>query len=192
MADVADRAPSETSEAGDFEAFVAVDASRLTDGELVERMLLVNRMRARLDAAAVAVTDRFDAGLIGAADGARTTAAWVTQRVGVSYGAARGDVDLARALRDRHHIRTAHAAGRLTRDQVKALLRVRSTGLEEAFDACEAILVDEVATCTLNAGRRFLARWVTGGPGPVRDPRTRRPRPQRPRRTVPGQRVTGG
>ena len=52
-------------------------------------------------------------------------------------------------------------AGRLTRDQVRLLLKVRSRDLEEAFDACEAILVGEVATCTLNAGRRFLARWVT-------------------------------
>ncbi len=160
MVAVAGSAPSETTEPGDLYRFVEVDLPRCTDGELVDRLLQAQRMRARLDAAVVAITGVFDARLVWAGDGARSTPAWVTARVGASYGAARGDLQLARDLRDHPHLTRAARQGRLTRDQTRALLGVRTAGLEEVFDACEEILIDEIATATLAAGRRFLARWA--------------------------------
>jgi hypothetical protein len=152
--------PPETTETGDFEAFVDAEPGALSDAELVDRLLVAQRMRARLDATVVALTDCFDARIVWAADGARNAPGWVTARVGVSYSQAKTDLALARDLRGHDPIRVAHAAGRLTRDQVRALLGAREPGLEEAFDLCEEILVAEVAGATLGAGRRFLARWA--------------------------------
>ncbi len=152
----------ETSEGVDPVAFLDADLGSCTDGELVERLLAAQRMRARLDAAVVAVTGQFDARTVWAGDGARNTPGWVSARVGIAYGEAKTDLHLARDLRRHPRVTDAHRAGRLTRDQVRALLKARQPGLEEVFDAFEQNLVDEVARCTLAAGRRYLARWVQG------------------------------
>ena len=138
----------------------AAALGRLTDAEVIERLLAAERLRSRADAAVVALTGAFDARTLAAADGARSTPAWITARVGVAFGHAKADLTLARHLRHQPHIARAAADGRLTRDQTRALLAAREPGLEEIFDACEALLVDEVATSTLAAGRRFLARWA--------------------------------
>ncbi|WCO65332.1 DUF222 domain-containing protein [Iamia majanohamensis] len=137
-----------------------VDLGRLTDAEVVERLLAAERLRSRVDAACVALTGAFDARTLAAADGARSTPAWVSARVGVGFGHARADLTMARQLRHQPHVAHAAANGRITRDQTRALLAAREPGIEEIFDACEAVLVDEVATSTLAAGRRFLARWA--------------------------------
>lgn len=160
MVDVAGPAPSATTEPGDLAAFVETDLDSCTDAELIDRLLDAQRMRARLDACVVALTDRFDARTVWAADGARNAPGWVTARVGVSYGQAKADLALARDLRRHPQITAAHRAGRLTQAQVRALLTARGGGLEDAFDLCEEVLVAEVATATLAAGRRFLARWA--------------------------------
>ncbi len=160
MVDVAEKASPETTEAVDFEAFVTADVGALTDGELVESLLVAQQMRARLDAAAIALVDRFDARTVWAADGDRSAAGWVSARSGIAFGQAKSECRIARDLR-RHGLITAAArAGRLSTAQVKALLGARRPGLEEAFDLCEEILINEVARSTLAAGHRFLARWV--------------------------------
>ncbi|CAN5616842.1 hypothetical protein BH24ACT4_BH24ACT4_05670 [soil metagenome] len=152
----------ETSEQGDPVAFLDDDLGSCTDGELVERLLAAQRMRARLDAAVVAVTGQFDARTVWAGDGARNAPGWIAARVGVAYGEAKTDLHLARDLRRHPRITQAHRAGQLTRDQVRALLKARQPGLEEVFDAYEQNLVDEIAGHTLAAGRRYLVRWVQG------------------------------
>ncbi|MGI8938252.1 MAG: DUF222 domain-containing protein, partial [Iamia sp.] len=115
----------ETSEQGDPVAFLDDDLGSCTDGELVQRLLAAQRMRARLDAAVVAVTDRFDARTVWAGDGARNAPTWVAARVGIAYAEAKTDLHLARDLRRHPRITDAHRAGRLTRDQVRALLKAR-------------------------------------------------------------------
>ncbi|MGI8939461.1 MAG: DUF222 domain-containing protein [Iamia sp.] len=160
MVDVADVASPETTEPVDFEAFVAADVGSLTDGELVESLLVAQRMRARLDAAAIALVDRFDARTVWAADGDRSAAGWISARAGIAFGQAKSEARIARDLRRHDHITAAARAGRLTTAQVKALLGARRPGLEEAFDLCEELLVDGMTSFTLAAGHRFLARWV--------------------------------
>ncbi len=160
MVDVADVASPETTEPVDFEAFVAADVGSLTDGELVESLLVAQRMRARLDAAAIALVDRFDARTVWAADGDRSAAGWISARAGIAFGQAKSEARIARDLRRHDHITAAARAGRLTTAQVKALLGARRPGLEEAFDLCEELLVDGMTSFTLAAGHRFLARWA--------------------------------
>ncbi|WCO65197.1 DUF222 domain-containing protein [Iamia majanohamensis] len=138
----------------------AAALAELTDADVIERLLAAERLRSRVDAACVALTGAFDARTLAAADGARSTPAWISARVGVGFGHARADLAMARELRGQPHVAHASADGRITRDQVRALLAAREPGIEEVFDACEAVLVDEVATSTLAAGRRFLARWA--------------------------------
>ncbi len=43
---------------------------------------------------------------------------------------------------------------------MRALLKACEPGLEEVFAACEAVLIEEMTSDTLAAGRRFLARWA--------------------------------
>lgn len=162
-------------------ALLVDDPHDLDDGALGERVVALQRLRSRIDAAVVATTDVFDARATWALDGARNAQGWVAARTTAGYGTARRDVVTARALRSMPATRRAFASGRLGREQVDLLVRARGEGLEAAFDACEEVLVDEVARHTVTAGARFLRRWadevrrrhgigVPDGPEPAPEP----------------------
>lgn len=148
-----------TPSAHDGSGLLEVDISGLVDAEVADHLLALHRLQALVDARIVAATDRFDAHAVWAADGARNAPGWISARHPLPYGSAKADVRLARDLRDMPATAAAFAAGRLTRDQARALAAARAEGIEDAFDACETVLVAEVARCTLAAGVRLLRRW---------------------------------
>lgn len=143
----------------DISELLGVDPAALPSGAVGAHLVDLHRARAVLDARIAETAGVVDVRKEWAIDGARSGPAFVTARVGTSYGRAKGDQVIGRAVRDMPAVAAAFAAGRLSREQVDALVKARD-GLEEVFAAMEEALVDEVAGSTLAAGARFLRRWA--------------------------------
>ncbi len=143
----------------DASALLEVEVGDLGDAGIAEHLTSLHRLRNQIDAALAETSGVFDARAVWARDGARNGPSWVTARTGAAHGRAKGDIVLARALRDMPVVAAAFGEGHLSREQVDALVRARS-GLEPVFAAVEAALVDEVSRTTLAGGQRFLRRWA--------------------------------
>jgi hypothetical protein len=135
------------------------DLQGLTDGEMVEHLLELHALKARLEGALVAATGAFDRRMLHAADAARTTAGWLAARVDQTRGRCGADVTLARALRSMPVVEAAFRAGRLGRAKVDLLAEVRTPELAEVFAEHEAYLVDEVDDLRVTDAGRFLRAW---------------------------------
>lgn len=131
----------------------------LDDDGLADRVRDLHELRNRVDAALAETSGSFDARVVWARDGARSGPGWIAARTAASYGRAKTDIGLGRALRAMPVTAEAFDEGRLSREQVDALVKHRK-GLEGAFGLVEAILVDQVARTTAAAAHRFLRRWA--------------------------------
>jgi hypothetical protein len=145
---------------GDAARLLEVEVRGLSDEAVGDHLVDLHRLRALVDAAVVEATDVFDGRAAWARDGARNGPGWIAARTTASYGAGKGDVRLARDLRSMPATAAAFAEARIGREQARLLAGARTAGLEEAFAACEEVLVGEVARSTVAAGARFLRRWA--------------------------------
>ncbi|HMJ75774.1 MAG TPA: hypothetical protein VK507_07365, partial [Iamia sp.] len=136
-----------------------VDLDGLTDGEIVERLLALHALRAKVEGALIAATDTFDRRMLFAADAARTTAGWLTARVDQTRSRCGADVQLARTLRDMPVVAAAFRAGRLGRVKVDLLAETRIPEIADVFAEQEAYLVGEVADLRVVDAGRFLRAW---------------------------------
>src|SRR5262245_16920527 len=142
-----------------IDALVHADPADLGDDDLARRLIALHRVEALVAAAKTKTTGLFDARAVWSRDAARNGPGWVAAHTGASYGTAKGDQDLARALRAMPVTEAAFGRGDLSRDQARLLAKARVPELADAFDACEEILVTEVARITVAAAARFLRRW---------------------------------
>lgn len=143
----------------DASGLLGVAVVDLDDDGVGEHLTELHRLRNQIDAALAEASRVFDARAVWARDGARNGPSWVTARTGTGHGRAKGDIVLGRALSEMPVVSAAYDVGRLSREQVDALVRARA-GLEPMFASVEAILTDEVARTTLAGGQRFLRRWA--------------------------------
>jgi hypothetical protein len=90
----------------------AVDAHALTDGELAERLVEVERAARMVEGVRAATLAVFDARGVGVADNALSTAAWLRHRCQLGHGEAKQRVQTARALRELPKTAAALSAGR--------------------------------------------------------------------------------
>ena len=140
-------------------ALLDADLNGLTDGEIVEHLLALHALKARLEGALIAATDVFDRHLLHAADAARTTAGWLTARVDQTRGRCGADVQVARALRSMPVVEAAFREGRIGRAKVDLLVETRTPDIAEVFADQEAWLVSEVADLRVTDANRFLRAW---------------------------------
>jgi hypothetical protein len=82
----------------------------------------------------------------------RSCAEWLAWQCGLSPGAAREHVRVARALRSLRSIDDAFAAGRLSYSKVRALTRI-------AEPDCEAALLEFALSATASQTERFCRQW---------------------------------
>jgi hypothetical protein len=120
---------------------------------------------------------RFDESEEWGHQGARTCADWLAWRIGLTPGAAREKVRVARALGRFPAIDAAMADGRLSYAKARALTRV-ATAANEATLVQIALAATGAQLERLHAGRardrpgpRGPARVTPGGPGPRRSHR---------------------
>jgi hypothetical protein len=140
-------------------ALIDVELDALTDAEIVEHVLALHGLKARLEGALVAATGVFDRRMLHAADAARTTAGWLTARVDQTRGRCGADVQVARALRSMPLVEAAFREGRLGRAKVDLLVETRTPEVAEVFASQEAWLVTEVADLRVTDANRFLRAW---------------------------------
>src|SRR4051794_41607412 len=84
--------------------------------------------------------------------GIRSCAEWLAWQCGLSPGAAREHVRVARALRSLRSIDAAFAAGRLSYSKVRALTRI-------AEPDCEAALLEFALSATASQTERVCPQW---------------------------------
>lgn len=131
----------------------------LTDDEVVERLLALHRLMARVEGAIVETTGVFDRRMLHASDAARTASGWLAARVDQTQGRCKADVRLARRLRDMPVVAAAFRSGRIGRAKVDLLVEVRTPELVDLVAEQEAYLVDEVADLRVCDAGRFLRAW---------------------------------
>jgi hypothetical protein len=136
-----------------------VELDSMADAAIVEHLLALHALKARVEGALIAATGAFDRRMLHAADAARTTAGWLAARVDQTRSRCAADVTLARALRSMPVVEAAFQAGRLGRAKVDLLAEVRTPELAAVFAEHEAYLVDEVADLRVTDAGRFLRAW---------------------------------
>jgi len=99
----------------------AVDAHALTDNELAERLVEIERAARMIEGARAATLAVFDARGAGQADNALSTAAWLRHRCQLGHGEAKQKVQTARALRELPKTAAALSAGQVGYRQAAAI-----------------------------------------------------------------------
>lgn len=126
------------------EALSAVDADALSDDELGEALVDIEREEARLTAGKARLMSAFDARRAYADDGSKTAAAWLSRHTNCSPKRARALLRLARRLRHMPTTRAALAAGLITEQHAQVLAKVAASkrkAVADAFPDAEELLV---------------------------------------------------
>ncbi|MFP5317136.1 MAG: DUF222 domain-containing protein [Acidimicrobiia bacterium] len=113
----------------------------------------------RLKAVVTRATAAFDSGRTWEADGARSSAAWVSTRCRTPVMAARATVRVGRELRSMEATERAWLAGEVGEAHVEALATQRRAVGAERFDPDEGELVDRAKELSYRHFRRVLAYW---------------------------------
>jgi hypothetical protein len=132
----------------------------LSDGEVRDEVLAVERIRAKLDAVCARATRSFDARGIARADGARSTAAWLRVVGRIEAGRAGRQVRHARALATFPATEAALAAGRVNSDVVTRITAADNDRIDVALRLDEADLVEVAARSTYKEFSDHLGRWI--------------------------------
>jgi hypothetical protein len=135
------------------------DLTELTEGEVAEAAVLASEVAKLAEAAQVRVLGRLDVSRAWADDGARSGAAWVAWRCGLSRGRAGALLKCGRQLRDMPGVEAAMLAGRITVDHVR-LLAAAQRADAEAFAADEARLIDAAQRLLFSAFERVIRYWT--------------------------------
>jgi hypothetical protein len=143
-----------------LDGLLGLEHGALTDGEVREEVLGVERVRAKLDAVCARATRSFDARGIARAEGARSTAAWLRIVGRIEAGRAGRQVRHARALATFPATEEALAEGRINSDVVARITAVDNDRIDVALRLNEADLVDVAASSTYKEFSDHLGRWI--------------------------------
>ena len=120
----------------------SVDLDTVSDEELSESVLAMQRLRGQLDVAEAGVLSRWDARRVWRDSGARTAASWMARHLRLPTAVARQRLRHARAVRSLPAVESAWRNGDIDRSHVTTLLGVRTVRTAEAFDRVHEGLVD--------------------------------------------------
>lgn len=137
---------------------LTVEPGELTDGELADGLLALNRLRSMVEASASALGAVFDGRTIWAGDGARSGGAWLAARSEWSRHEGNRLLATGRELQRCPHVAAAYRSGLIGPAKVELLLKARE-GFEELFAEQERELVDLVRSRTVRASGDQLRAW---------------------------------
>ncbi len=150
------------------EAAAALPVASLAAAESQELLLSVLEQASRLTVAGARLSTEVDAEGLWATEGARSFAAWLAARSGMSFARARGLVATGRALRD--HLPATEAAGlagAMSAEQVQTMATVVATSearvaaLAGSAEECgEEFLVQHAPAEGAEGFRRLARRWA--------------------------------
>ena len=142
------------------EDVAAVATTRL--GDAIQDLV---RARNRLDAQLARRIGHFDRRHAHVDDGAVSTGSWLRWKTGMSDGAARRSVRLARDITSMPATSDAFESGDLDTTRVAMLVDARSVDAN-AFSATESALVDAATTQSHRGLRKVIAYWRQAVDGP--------------------------
>ncbi len=138
---------------------LGVDAGALSDDELSDAVVELQRQSERLAAARAALISTWDARQSWAADGARTGAAWLAAKCRMSKATARREIRRARALRHMPRVSEGLADGDIGVDHLDALSRVRRDHLADCFARAERQLVGHAKRLPFHHFHKAVRYW---------------------------------
>jgi hypothetical protein len=143
-----------------LDGLLGLEHGGLTDGEVRDEVLALERVRAKLDAATARATRSFDARGVARAEGARSTAAWRRVVGRIEAGRAGRQIRHARALATLPATEAALAAGRVNSDVVTRITAADNDRIDVALRRDEADLIDVAARSTYKEFSDHLGRWI--------------------------------
>jgi hypothetical protein len=139
-----------------IDALQTVGPSAFADGESI---VTLERLLARMESFVTTAVAEFDLWGEYAADGARTTATWLSTRCRLSGAEARRQVRRGRRLSHLPRCAAAWARGELTSAQVDVMIGLSRPVTEEALSRDEEHLVGEACTLRHDQFVRVAAYW---------------------------------
>jgi Domain of unknown function (DUF222) len=137
-----------------------LDVDALTDTELDELTVGLQRVRHRLAALNASALARWDGRGVWQSDGSRSAATRLARDGGVSLTTAHIELRRARALVDMPATAAAVGAGRVSMDHVDLLGRADQTHRHDLFLRDEELLVDQCATRRHAQAVRAVEYWT--------------------------------
>lgn len=144
---------------GAIKALHQLDSDTVTDAELHELVVAVQRERARLGAVAAKLLGRWDRRGVWAADGSRSAAARLARETSCATSSAKVELRRARQLASMPATAAAVTDGRLSLDHVDLLGRANRPWRNAVFADHEQALVDECAKLRFAEAARVVAYW---------------------------------
>jgi hypothetical protein len=138
---------------------LALDPDELTDGELHELVVAVQRQSHRLAAARAKLISVWDRRGVWSDDGSRTAAHRLSREASMSAGSAKVELRRARQLRSMPHTAAALASGALSPDHVDLLGRANHGNRSELFADHEATLVQQCQLLRFPDACRMVDYW---------------------------------
>jgi hypothetical protein len=130
----------------------------LSDGELAERLVALDRERSRIEADLLDVAAEIDLRQVHAADGARVASTWIAERTDLSKAQAASLVKHGRIVRS--HDATAEALRAQGTTKIRAVLAAVNDRTRAAFDRDEAMLLSAIEPLSVDQTRSLVAAWV--------------------------------
>lgn len=142
-----------------IDSLSTVDVDALTDGELHDAVVELQRQRARLGAFAATLIRRWDQRQVWAVDGSRSAAQRLARDTCTSSSTARLELRRARQLSAMPGTAEATLTGALSLDHVDLLGRASRAPRSALFARDEAILVAECRRLRFGAAVRAVTYW---------------------------------
>ncbi len=142
-----------------LDALLSVDPQDLSDDELDDAVVAIQRQTSRLAAVRATMISAWDQRRVWATDGSRTPAARLARDASIAPNTAATEVRRGRALRSMPHTAAALATGDLSPDHVDLLARANSGSRTTVFADHEETLVEQCRQLRFADCCRMVAYW---------------------------------
>jgi hypothetical protein len=142
-----------------LDSLLAVDPNELTDDELHELVVTLQRMRHRMAAVAGAAISAWDQRMVWADNGAGSAAVRLANDTSCSPSSSNAEVKRARRLRTMPLVAEALAAGDLSPDHVDLLATANQPWRHASFADHEEFLVEQCTTLRFRDARKMVDYW---------------------------------
>lgn len=142
------------------EELIDLDVRCPTSPEVPGLLARLERFRAVLDGASLALLERTDAEGLHETDGLVSTRSWLKQHTGTAGDTAARRLKLARDLRDAPLLLAALRNGRITMDAARVVCSARRPSTIEAFEHAEAMFVEWAETLHIDDLGTAVRRWL--------------------------------
>ncbi|MDT5075476.1 MAG: hypothetical protein QOJ80_113, partial [Mycobacterium sp.] len=142
------------------EVLEAVDAHRLTDGELHDTVVALVELDSRLAAARARLLAVWDARQVWADDGSRSAASRLSRDCNVSSKTGKRELARARGLAALPATSAGLRDGKLSVDQADLLRWANQPDIAEVFAREEQFLIDLIVGLRLDDARRAVDYWI--------------------------------